>query len=288
MKNKKQTHRKISAILDDYNSILNEYKTTQNADKISLIQEEAKETLAYRNKIDKLGDYLLLFIALLLIFFYSMFVLVDIENDNLQTDIIEKQNVINQLQITDSLFNQLIGSNYNFRRDENGEIITYNELGKQNENLVSEKNAMSNLYDFSQNEIINLREIYQNETSKTHWADSLFSIIMPVKIAGHSRYIPTALDREGKIITYEVLIKTSNILVSKYDSILIINQNLLMESNKVKQKLNMAEKYYDIRFIESDSTITIMSDKVDSALLILPYYRHKLKYDQKNKIWTIK
>lgn len=52
-------------------------------------------------------------------------------------------------------------------------------------------------------------------------------------------------------------------------------------------------KRYDISVINQEVRngvlyFDIQAQKLDSALMLLPYYRHKLKYDSKKKIWRIK
>ena len=34
-------------------------------------------------------------------------------------------------------------------------------------------------------------------------------------------------------------------------------------------------------------TVHVQGDKVDSALILLPYYRHKLSYDPKSNAWIV-
>jgi hypothetical protein len=54
-----------------------------------------------------------------------------------------------------------------------------------------------------------------------------------------------------------------------------------------KDKLDLAYKYYGIKFIKQDEYIIIEGTKIDSALVLLEVFRKKLQYDEKTKSWTI-
>ena len=60
-----------------------------------------------------------------------------------------------------------------------------------------------------------------------------------------------------------------------------------------KAIFNRVCQRYDINIVnikEQNGTLyfDIQAQKLDSALMLLPYYRHKLKYDSKKKVWKIR
>ena len=60
-----------------------------------------------------------------------------------------------------------------------------------------------------------------------------------------------------------------------------------------KAIFNRVCQRYDINIVnikEQNGTLyfDIQAHKLDSALMLLPYYRHKLKYDSKKKVWKIR
>ena len=40
-------------------------------------------------------------------------------------------------------------------------------------------------------------------------------------------------------------------------------------------------------FTGGSPVVHVQGDKVDSALILLPYYRHKLSYDPKSNAWIV-
>ena len=106
-------------------------------------------------------------------------------------------------------------------------------------------------------------------------------------------------DRPTEIIETTV-IKEQGIdsLISSFD-ILLHNYNLLVRwaNNKAdsleqsKIALELIKKNFDISYkIERDkdkSRLYLVSDKADSAFLLLPFFRDKIQYDSENKCWLI-
>jgi hypothetical protein len=257
MKNKM---RKLSVILDDYDNILNDYKSSQPEElkrKINNLQEEARKVIAYIRKEDRELAFYTLVLCILLIFAGIYMFITDEDRKNLRRDNIEKTDIINKLQRSDSLLNQIMNVEQDSLgnriivsyRNNNDEIITYNELYKDN----IEKTIITN---------------------KLQWSDSLLSQIMNVEhdSLGNSKVVFYRSNR-GKIITYNELYKE--------------NTNLKNEVYSLRSKLDLVQENYEITFKETDKYISINAEKIDSALLLLPYYRNKLRYDQETKTWII-
>lgn len=105
-----------------------------------------------------------------------------------------------------------------------------------------------------------------------------------------------------KVFTVRELVKEYNALVSNYNRLACDYDNLVGEFNSEYNKnmhrirdletvLGMIEKRYCIQYnISRDSTFSVIylsnTEKIDSALMLLPYYKDKLK-KVSDSVWTI-
>jgi hypothetical protein len=319
MRNRKE-NKSFSVILEDYNEILNAHKLSQPDEikaKINNLQYEAQKSIEQSKKEGKESAIFALFLFILLIFAGIYIFILGKDNDNLYNDNIEKTNIINKLQWTDSLFNQLMDVKYDsignrsvfFTRDEIGKIITYDELRAKNDslkNILYDLQWSNKIFDKIMTVDINpsdrsksvsyltidgkvitygeLGDMYKdlqienndlkNKMSNLMWTDSIFNQIIFVEIDPISKSRSISLHyRNGKVVKY-------NELSSEVDT---LNQELRV----LKSKLNLIQLNYNIMFKETNNGISIHADKIDSALLLLPYYRDKLLYDPQKKSWII-
>ena len=106
------------------------------------------------------------------------------------------------------------------------------------------------------------------------WSDSLLNRFMNITYdsATQKTYIHYAM-RGDSILTYKQLTLESDSLRRK-----------LSEANA---KVELAENAYDIRYRDLGDKIRIEAPRLDSALLLLKYYRSKLEYDPQEKVWRI-
>ena len=209
MKNKINKPREINIILDEYNSILDDYKLSQSDEKkehIDNLQEESAKSITQKRKTEKEFYFATLLILVVLLFLIFFTFLTSKENENLQYDNIEKTNIINKLQWTDSLFNQIMNVQYDSLENKNSRSVSYRI-------------------------------------------------------------------RDGEIV--------------KYDELVDENDELRKERDILNLKLNLIQKNYNITFEESEKRIIIHAEKIDSALLLFPYYKDNLKYNSEEKTWTI-
>ncbi len=91
--------------------------------------------------------------------------------------------------------------------------------------------------------------------------------------------------RRGDTIVYSYKTEPKHDMV-KVDSTI----NSLLTTKAI---FNSVCQQYDINVVnikENNGTLyfDIQAQKLDSALMLLPYYRHKLKYDSKKKVWKIR
>lgn len=103
----------------------------------------------------------------------------------------------------------------------------------------------------------------RNTINNLQWSDSLFTKFMDLSYDSIN----------GNPLTYSDLMKEN-------DSLKNVNRH-----NELK--LSLARRNYDISFKETDSYITIMAPKLDSALLLLPHYKNKIQYDANKKTWSV-
>lgn len=71
------------------------------------------------------------------------------------------------------------------------------------------------------------------------------------------------------------------------DSLHRLCYNYRYENHVQKCKLDLVTKRYPITIKQDTNSVSVSAPKIDSALLLLPYYRENLKYDEKTKSWSI-
>lgn len=291
MKSKK-TNKSFEDILNDYNNILNKQKPNQPKEivnKINLIQDEAEEIIEQKKKDNRISFLFNMFFFGLFIFAVIYIYLLGIDNDNLYKDNVIKTNIINNLQRTDSLFNQIMNVQYDslgnkvyyFSRNNIGEIITYDELHEKKQALEREVSSL------------------ENKISDLQWEHSMLNKLISVEINPKDKSKSVSyLSREGKALTYGDLIdmykdqeaENNNLKkesVDKYNELIIEINSLRSDSLLFEQKIRIIKEKYGIEAVEENGYIFVKGLEVDSALMLLPYYRDKLKYNTEKKSWTI-
>ena len=107
------------------------------------------------------------------------------------------------------------------------------------------------------------------------------------------------LFRQGdKVLTIQELVKEYNVLIKNYKLLIKDYEDMANEFNKnmqqikeLKSALGLIEKQYNIQYVvKKDSTFSVIelsnTEKIDSALMLLPYYKDKLK-KVSDSLWTI-
>lgn len=94
---------------------------------------------------------------------------------------------------------------------------------------------------------------------------------------------------------YNALSKDYNVLVNDYNKVIGDYNDYYNEKEfqirELKSALGLIEKRYSIHYVvRRDSTFSVIdlsnTEKIDSALMLLPYYRDKLK-KVSDEVWTI-
>lgn len=121
--------------------------------------------------------------------------------------------------------------------------------------------------------------------------DSLVRKILEIKEVEKGDSITTSYNyilRNDKLVTYNMLLRENDSLSSKNDSIKNILDELIDKNKNLKSKLNLVFDNYPIKIIETDKYITIESKQIDSSMILLKAYRHKMYFDNSKNHWIIK
>lgn len=124
-----------------------------------------------------------------------------------------------------------------------------------------------------------------------------------------TEYVDPVFVRDGKRMTSEELVASINAndhesvetirkLADKYNTLVHDYNELRKKSTIISDSvviqgmaLSLIKRNYDIDYVSKMNgdlrTVKVFGEKVDSALLLLPYYRHKLSYDPKTKAWIV-
>jgi len=92
--------------------------------------------------------------------------------------------------------------------------------------------------------------------------------------------IYTYHDQDGKEITMSSLLDDNLRLMNKISL-------LEMEKSMCETKLEAIKKLYGIEFVKERNEYHIEAKQADSAMLLLPMFRDRLKYDSIKKQWTV-
>lgn len=132
--------------------------------------------------------------------------------------------------------------------------------------------------------------IYRNQAETFKAGDEILNSTDVV-----NRYNNLLNDFNEIAVVYNNLIKEHKELIKQYNELVVIYNNWsgdIAYSNALKAALTQIKKVYDINYeIIKDSTaykvILHPSAKIDSALVLLPYFRDNLKRDDEIGAWII-
>lgn len=99
-------------------------------------------------------------------------------------------------------------------------------------------------------------------------------------------------NNEDTLITeYNTLISQYNILVEKNKKMANEIDSIYSITKSQESVLKLIEKNFGIRYTSNISgnkiKVSLLSEKADSAFLLLPYFRDRLQYDPLKKCWII-
>lgn len=213
-------------------------------------------------KIMAIGE-LLLFLILIVILGVSLFYI-----DSLEHQLIERDNTIQQL----SFRSDLVEDYFDIKHDSIKNTTSY-MLKDSKAKKITETQTITEI----QTEYIE-PSIQQGEQTI-----SLDDFLKNVNVT-NEKYVQ-------QIENYNKLVNQFNELNANYISVLNENRNNKKTISELTTVLNLVKNNYQIDYeIKYDSVYVITSlthtQKVDSALLLLPYFRDRLKKDN-NNTWTI-
>lgn len=206
---------------------------------------------------------LILFSGMLI--FAGLFFSFGIYSDRLEDTIARKNAIISSYQYRDSLYEKILDIKdsmyYITYRMYNGELVTYRQLELQYDSI-------QRLYYKERNENLDNQMYLQ-----------LIQEMYPTITMSKS---------EGKLhvsgLNYDAQIKTAN---ARVDSLDRACRNLHNNYEEVKLKYELIIKHYPIAVKQDSNRFYLDAPKIDSALLLLPYYREKLSYNPETRVWTI-
>lgn len=207
---------------------------------------------------------LLLFMFALIVLFMALFGSFAYYSVQLEKTIDEKNNIIRRYQYHDSIYSILLDRNdstqYVYYRIRNGKPITYHELEHQYDSLQL--------------------KYYEVQLENAHNQDvlELLQQLYPYEVT----------ERDGNIrvsgLNYRSQISSAH---AKIDSLERLNKRTYNKYDIEKLKLELILKNYPITLRQDSTRIFLEAPKLDSAMMLLPYYRDKLTYDSITRTWSI-
>lgn len=277
----KKEKTKIREFLDVINDVKKVFEENTNSipanevEKVNMLFSEAEELILKVRHAVKMISF---FIIVLFLFIISMGIFGTIDYNTINNDNYEKTLIISKLESSNRMLNKYIWgekakdikqkdtiTKFTYIIDNKGNVITYFDLNKSNDSLRN--------INYKKTEIIGDLESSNDMLGKYLWGEKSKYIKQKDTIKAYS-YI---VDNKGNVIPYFDLNKIK-------DSLRNINYNQEIEIGKLKNTLDAIKKYYGISINSKDN---IIAPKLDSALMIYPHYKDKLKYDNIKKTWVI-
>lgn len=230
-----------------------------------------------KNRIKtRMGRVVLLFLILLV--FVSLGVSLYF-NETLQLQINERNVLIEDLTRSDSILKQIMdfeydsvnhSSSYSYRTRD-GRILKYNELARD----LDESEKKYEQISLKHSKIL-------NDNNKD--LEDFNTIVNDYN----------SLSQE-----YNSLLKSYKLLIGDYNEIVVRQRKYINDLNQVSDSLSsfkiilrLIQKDYNISYSINTKgdikSISVKSDKVDSALVLLPFFRDRLKLDREKGMWEIK
>lgn len=192
--------------------------------------------------------------------------------DKLESQITERDSLISRLTISEALVKEY----FDIEQDSLTNELTYTLKPSKQEPVQIVYRNMSETFKAG-DDILTSEEVVKRYNSL---------------IGEFSQY---ADENEKLVDKYNQLVRNHNKLIKDYNELVTLYNN--KSDNKayceaLKTALDLINKNYGINYeIRSDSTVYKVvlppSPKIDSALILLPYFRENLHYDEKSDKWVI-
>lgn len=192
--------------------------------------------------------------------------------DKLENQIIERDSLISRLTISEALVKEY----FDIEQDSLTNEITYTLKPSKQEPVQIVYRNMSETFQAG-NDILTSKEVVERYNSL---------------IGEFSQYIN---ENEKLVDKYNQLVRDHNKLIKDYNELVNLYNKKSGDkaySDALKAALDLINKNYGIDYeIINDSTsykvVVPPSQKIDSALMLLPYFRENLHYDEKSGKWVI-
>lgn len=109
------------------------------------------------------------------------------------------------------------------------------------------------------------------------YRDSLFYRFMEPDSISH---MFTYRIKDGEPLTYKALMHEN-------DSIEKLNNSIKNKETEYRIKLELVQRVYPIRITEKGNYYRVHSEEIDSALILLKYFRNRITYNSEKKVWII-
>lgn len=246
--------------LDDILVLLNEGKQEQSEERIDLATSELKAYIQNKKKEEKeaLPYVIFLIVVFVVLFFgggYGIFHMFEFQD---------------KVALSDKLIdtNESGGISYVVR---NEKPVTYQELMRENDSLYHKvSDLQSSLYRMANSAVRTGAISVDYEQWECRSSDSWnkANAVMTDK----NGYFTVYSTSDGHLITMEEV-------VSERDSL----QRL---ANYFKIRFDIAQRKYGIRIADHNGMPDVKSEKLDSALLLYPYYKDRIEKD-KDGHWCV-
>ncbi len=235
---------------------------------IQLLPEECRQQLkplmndlgaftSEYNQMMKVLRPLLLVMFIMIVIFAALFGSFGYYSVQLEETIADKNNIIRRYQYHDSIYSVLLDMNestgYVSYRIRNGQPMTYHQLEQQFDSLKAKNRQNETLLEL-------LHQLYPYEVKS--------------KKGGYTIYGP---DYKGQL-------REANACADSLKRLCTLYQ---YENRVQEAKLDLITNRYPIIVRQDSNSVVVKSPTIDSALMLLPYYRDNLKYDAERKTWSI-
>ncbi len=303
MKQRKKQQNDLSVLqsaVEDLKSVINQSPAQKEHISISLLELEKKaKEVDIKNK--KLSSLIETLVVLLLLSSAFCFLMID-RNSVLQ-------NKVDNMEFRDSLFHMIMGSDSSgviTYRVRDNKPLTYNQLASEHDSLrrsvnqyVYRDSLLSSIIGIKKDEgsiryyTINDKTVTYEDFVKENFEFRDLVLLLERQVDS-LRYIDEVskkilwrkggsinyLVRNGNPITYEEL-------AAERDSLSEIISGLRSALSVSEQKIDLVTRELPIKIVTKDNYIYVESPQIDSALVLLPYYRDRIKLDSEKGVWII-
>lgn len=98
----------------------------------------------------------------------------------------------------------------------------------------------------------------------------------------------TFVDLMGLETDSIIVFRTRNGIPITYKQLSEENDSIAQERDSIATCLKVILKNYPIKIKTSNDYFWAISPQIDSALMLLPVFRDKIKYNEKEKVWSIR